>query len=207
MLPNTTRRYPRIETTRRIKRGWLSGTLRLVSRVQTLELGSACCTRTKKPPQAGTMIHVLDRHSGKRCTRPHNCSATITPGEGMGVGIVAMMPRRPGPILQLPEQTAVLNRTHQIRATLPNSAAILSPLNGIAAAIGQPVRLLFVNSNRASPVNIEFEIWRPVLPIRQPELLAKHRPRRLGFDVTRVAEAQSGYPCYVRELPSYPTVR
>ena len=69
---------------------WLSGTLRFVSRVQTLSLGGLFI-RTKKPPEAGTMIQFLIDIPGSG-VRGRAIVRDIKPGEGMGVGIVAMSP-------------------------------------------------------------------------------------------------------------------
>lgn len=67
---------------------WLSGTLRFVSRVETLSLGGLFI-RTKKPPAAGAMIQFLIDIPGYG-VRARAIVRDIKPGEGMGVGIVAM---------------------------------------------------------------------------------------------------------------------
>ena len=67
---------------------WLSGTLRFVSRVETLSLGGLFI-RTTKPPGTGTMIQFLIDIPGNGI-RARAIVRDITPGKGMGVGIVAM---------------------------------------------------------------------------------------------------------------------
>jgi hypothetical protein len=67
---------------------WLSGTLRFVSRVETLSLGGLFIL-TKKTPETGTMIQFLIDIPGNG-VRARAIVRDITPGKGMGVGIVAM---------------------------------------------------------------------------------------------------------------------
>ena len=67
---------------------WLSGTLRFVSRVETLSLGGLFI-RTKNPPETGKMIQFLIDIPGDR-VRARAIVRDVTPGKGMGVGIVAM---------------------------------------------------------------------------------------------------------------------
>jgi len=88
MLPNSTRRYPRMKSPEGLNVAWLSGTLRFVSRVQTLSLGGLFI-RTKKAPQTGTMIQFLIDIPGNG-VRARAIVRDVAPGEGMGVGIVAM---------------------------------------------------------------------------------------------------------------------
>ena len=67
---------------------WLSGTLRFVSRVETLSLGGLFI-RTKEPAETGTMIQFLIDIPGDG-VRGRAIVRDIAPGKGMGVGIVAM---------------------------------------------------------------------------------------------------------------------
>jgi hypothetical protein len=67
---------------------WLSGTLRFVSRVETLSLGGLFI-RTKKPAATGAIIQFLIDIPGNG-VRARAIVRDIKPGEGMGVGIVAM---------------------------------------------------------------------------------------------------------------------
>jgi hypothetical protein len=88
MVSNASRRYPRMRSPEGLNVAWLSGTLRFVSRVQTLSLGGLFI-RTKKPPETGTMIQFLIDIPGSG-VRARAIVRDIKPGEGMGVGIVAM---------------------------------------------------------------------------------------------------------------------
>lgn len=88
MVFNSPRRYPRMKSPEGLNVAWLSGTLRFVSRVQTLSLGGLFI-RTKQPPQAGTMIQFLIDIPGNG-VRARAVVRDVAPGEGMGVGIVAM---------------------------------------------------------------------------------------------------------------------
>ena len=67
---------------------WLSGTLRFVSRVETLSLGGLFI-RTKEPAETGKMIQFLIDIPGDG-VRARAIVRDVTPGKGMGVGIVAM---------------------------------------------------------------------------------------------------------------------
>jgi hypothetical protein len=67
---------------------WLSGTLRFVSRGETLSLGGLFICTTK-PAETGTRIQFLIDIPGNG-VRARAIVRDITPGKGMGVGIVAM---------------------------------------------------------------------------------------------------------------------
>jgi hypothetical protein len=88
MASNTTRRYPRMRSPEGLNVAWLSGTLRFVSRVETLSLGGLFI-RTKEPAETGKMIQFLIDIPGDG-VRARAIVRDVTPGKGMGVGIVAM---------------------------------------------------------------------------------------------------------------------
>jgi len=68
---------------------WLSGTLRFVSRVQTLSLGGHSFARKNLPRLGRTMIQFLIDIPGSG-VRGRAIVRDIKSAEGMGVGIVVM---------------------------------------------------------------------------------------------------------------------